>query len=100
MSEHECEHKGHQGPCVGTVKLRHSMTRYHWDPASGTPDPNRDFYACDEHNLQYREFWTEQWNEYYSAIGSTGLAAPEAYEGRPSIVDEFKDFISDSEDRF
>ena len=54
--------------CGGEVKNRKAMTAYHWDKESGQPDPNPDFMACDNHYEDYRAFWQECWDEYYSGL--------------------------------
>lgn len=66
----ECAFCNHS-PCEGEVKLRSSMTAYHYseeDRESGKPDPNAPFVACDGHYEDYRLFWQLQWDEYWSSV--------------------------------
>ena len=62
----ECEYRNHCGECEGEIKSYYAMTAYHWDKESGKPDPNRDYFACEKHHADYVEYWTIQWEEYYS----------------------------------
>lgn len=62
----DCENMGY--PCEGEVKMRHSMTAYHWDKESGKPDPNANFPACESHYLDYYTHYKEMWDEYYAGI--------------------------------
>lgn len=55
--------------CEGEVKLRHAMTAYHFEGEPNSPeDPNKDFYACEACWIEYRDYWQERWDEYYSGI--------------------------------
>lgn len=75
----ECEYPHIDYECEGEVKLRESMTRYHYDAedrASGKENPNKPFYACEAHWRCYYDYWREQWNEYYSSQGF-GAMMPE-----------------------
>ena len=48
------------------VKSRPAMTAYHWD---GTGDsPNADVVLCDPCWEDYRAYWQERWDEYYSMV--------------------------------
>lgn len=53
------------GGCEGEIKLRDSMTAYHWDKESGDPNPNAPFMCCQIHYETYEDYWTEMWEEYY-----------------------------------
>lgn len=48
------------------VAPRPAMTAYHWDGKG--ENPNRDVALCDEDWEDYRAYWQERWDEYYSMI--------------------------------
>jgi hypothetical protein len=48
------------------VVPRPAMTAYHWDGEG--EDPNRDVFLCDEDWEEYRAYWQERWDEYYSMV--------------------------------
>lgn len=93
---HECEYKD-MCECKGEVKLRHAMTAYHWDGTG--EDPNRDFYACDDHYEMYREYWQGMWDDYYGIVSEGiigGLARRERYileTERESFQEQAEEFI-------
>lgn len=55
--------------CEGDIKLRRSMTAYHFEgDINSKEDPNREFYSCETHWHEYREYWKSMWDEYHSSI--------------------------------
>lgn len=59
----------HTDPCKGRAVIRKAMTAYHFEGELNSPeDPNKDFYACDNHYEQYYEYWKMMWDEYYSNV--------------------------------
>lgn len=48
------------------VAYRPAMTAYHWDGKG--EDPNRDIVLCDDDWEDYRAYWQERWDEYYSMV--------------------------------
>jgi hypothetical protein len=65
---------GHDGgpraePCRGKTELRTAMTKYHFEgEINSSEDPNKDFYACEEHYEDYCQYWQEMWNEYWRSV--------------------------------
>jgi hypothetical protein len=60
---HQCEYRGHgpwHGPCEGPIEAVRPMTSYGDEPEF--------IYACRQHAMEYVEFWTEQWREYYASV--------------------------------
>lgn len=65
----KCEYS-EMGQCEGEVKVRKSMTAYHFEGVKNSPeDPNRDFHACDTCYSEHVAHWADMWNDYYSAVG-------------------------------
>jgi hypothetical protein len=98
MSKSECEYPNIDGVCGGEVKLRTSMTKYHYsaeDRAAGKEDPNKSFYACENHWQDYYDYWREQWAEYY---GSQGFPGCNPYPQAQDHIEE--DIFSEVEDDF
>lgn len=59
-----CDGRHHEQ--TSEAKPRSAMTAYHWD---GTGDnPNADVVLCDECWEDYRSYWQERWDEYYSMV--------------------------------
>lgn len=59
----KCEHCGKESE---DVKERSSMTSYDWDGKG--EDPNRAGELCDGCAEDYRAYWQERWDEYYSSV--------------------------------
>jgi hypothetical protein len=79
------------------------MTAYCWD-GKGV-DPNGDVVLCEAHAEEYREFWREQWDEYYGIVreGVFGALRQQELESRrreeqdsnrPTPQEMFEDFAS------
>lgn len=65
----KCEYEGHICECFGEVSLHHAMTKYVFDGIKNSPeDPNKDFFACDDHWEEYRTHWQEMWDIYYGEV--------------------------------
>lgn len=60
---HRCEHCNEKKPCV---KQRPAMTAYHWDGKG--ENPNSDPVLCNPCWEDYRAYWQERWDEYYSMV--------------------------------
>lgn len=57
----KCEHCQEEHE---SVQPRSAMTSYHWN---GTGDnPNADVVLCDLCWGDYRDYWQERWDDYYS----------------------------------
>jgi hypothetical protein len=54
--------------CLSTkgVTLVGAMTAY--EATKDNPDPNRSLNLCEECATEYREHWTEMWNNYYGNL--------------------------------
>ena len=48
------------------VKAHPAMTAYYWDGTGD--DPNADVIACDSCWEDYRAYWQERWDDYYSGL--------------------------------
>lgn len=95
----EHDHPDHpEGPCEGEIKIRGSMTMYHFEGCNNSPeDPNRDFAACDAHYEGYRAYWQERWDEVNADIRQ-GIADAAVYN-RTFLSENDRTFFEEERNR-